>query len=129
MPPKNATGTKTAASTKAIATTGPCTSSIARSVASTTLSPSSMWCSTFSMTTMASSTTRPMASTMAKSVSVLMLKSSAMNAMNVPIKDTGTARSGISVARQLCRNTKMTSTTRRSASTKVCTTSVMDSRI
>ena len=129
MPPKNATGTKTAASTKAIATTGPCTSSIARSVASMTLSPSSMWCSTFSMTTMASSTTRPMASTMAKSVSVLMLNPSAKKAMNVPIKETGTARRGMIVARQLCRKRKMTSTTRRSASTKVWTTSVMDARM
>ena len=126
MPPRNATGTNTAESTTAMATTGPWTSSIARSVASTGVRPSSMCFSTFSMTTIASSTTRPMASTIAKSVSVLMVKSSTMNAPSVPTSETGTASSGMTVARQFCRKTKMTKTTSSSASTKVIKTSSMD---
>ena len=60
-----------------------------------------------------------MASTIAKSVSVLMEKSKRTNVPNVPMSETGTASSGIIVARQLCKNTKMTSTTSSSASTKV----------
>ena len=64
---------------------------------------------------MASSTTRPMASTRPNSESVLMEKPNSGNRANVPISDTGTASSGISVARQPCRKmntTRMTSTMR-----------------
>ena len=129
IPPKNATGTKTADNTNAIAITGPCTSSIARSVASTGVKPLSIWCSTFSITTIASSTTSPIASTIAKSVNVFIEKSIKMNAAKVPIRDTGTAKSGINVARQLCKKTKITTTTKINASTKVCATSSIDSRI
>ena len=73
-------------------------------VASRGASPCSMWCSTASTTTIASSTTRPMASTRPNSDSVLSEKPSAGKTMNVPISDTGTAMTGISVARQFCRN-------------------------
>ena len=48
-----------------------------------------------------------------------MEKSNRTNVPNVPMSETGTASSGIIVARQLCKNTNMTSTTSSSASTKV----------
>ena len=57
-----------------MATTGPETSSMALSVASLGVMPSSMWCMTASTTTMASSTTMPMASTRPRRESVLMEK-------------------------------------------------------
>ena len=78
-----------------------------------------MWCSTASTTTIASSTTRPIASTRPNSDSVLIEKPSSGKTMNVPISDTGTAISGISVARQFCRNRKTTRTTSTIASTRV----------
>jgi hypothetical protein len=61
----------TAHSTSAIATIGPLTSRIARTVASCGVSPSAILRSTFSTTTMASSTTMPIASTSPNRVSVL----------------------------------------------------------
>ena len=66
-----AIGTNTAASTSEIATIGPETSLMALCAASSGESPSSMWRSTFSTTTMASSTTMPMASTRPNSVRTL----------------------------------------------------------
>ncbi len=45
--------------------------------------------------------------------------------MNAPTRATGTASSGMSVARKLCRKTKTTMTTRMSASTRVLTISRM----
>ncbi len=130
MPPRKATGTKTAHSTSTIATTGPATSSIARLAASFGLS---LWTfifrSTFSITTIASSTTMPIASTMPNSVSILIEKPSASMPMKVPMIDTGTARTGISVARRLCRKTNTTITTSTSASKNVCTTSEIDARV
>ena len=74
---------------------------------------------------MASSTTMPMASTSASSETVLAEKPSASITAKVPISDTGTAISGMSVARQLPRNRKTTITTRMKASTSVCITSSM----
>ena len=84
---------------------------------------SSITRSTFSTTTMASSTTMPMASTIARSETVLSEKPSASITAKVPISATGTAMSGISVARQLPRNRKTTMMTRMKASTSVCSTS------
>ena len=46
---------------------------------------------------------------------------------NVPISETGTAASGISVARHPCRKTKTTTTTRAIASRRVMTISRMPS--
>ena len=108
-PLMNATGMNTAARMRAIATTGPCTSDIAWRVASRGAIPSSMWCSTASTTTMASSTTRPMARTSPKSESVLTEKPRSGKTANAPTSETGTVRSGMSVARQLWRKTKTTS--------------------
>src|SRR5205823_14769564 len=104
-PPRKATGTNTAASTNAIAITGPPTSAIADLVASIgVIPPASSRCCTASTTTLASSTTMPMASTSPNNVSVLMEKPSAANAPKVPMSEIGTTRIGINVARQLCRN-------------------------
>src|SRR6185369_6946151 len=45
---------------------------------------------------------------------------------NVPINETGIARTGINVALQFCKNRKTTITTSKSASVKVCTTSLIE---
>ena len=60
--------------------------------------------STFSTTTIASSTTMPIARTIASSETVLAEYPTALSAMNVPIRLTGTASVGIKVARTLQRN-------------------------
>jgi hypothetical protein len=112
-----ATGTKTDKSTSEVAMTGPVISAMAWRAASPGLMPgfSAITRSQFSTTTMASSTTVPMASTSARSDTVFRLNPSANSTAKVPISDTGTAASGISVARQLPRKTKTTSTTRTKA--------------
>jgi hypothetical protein len=46
----------------------------------------------------------------------------------VPMRETGIATSGIKLARQFCRNTSTTMTTRNTASYSVCTTESIDSR-
>ena len=125
IPGMNAVGTNTAARMSAMATTGPDTCSMAFNAASRGGSPSSMWRSTASTTTMASSTTRPMASTRPKSDSVLIENPRSGKTMNEPTRATGTASSGISVARKPCRNTKTTMTTRIRASNRVLTISSM----
>jgi hypothetical protein len=119
MPGMNAVGMNTAAMMMAMPTTGPDTSSIAFNEASRGESPCSMCCSTASTTTIASSTTRPMASTRPKSESVLIENPSSGKIMNEPTSATGTASSGMSVARKPCRKTNTTRTTRSSASTSV----------
>ena len=87
-----------------------------------------MWRSTFSTTTMASSTTMPMASTRPNSDSVLIEKPNASSTAKVPMIDTGTAISGMSEARQVCRNRMTTSTTSAMASSRVCSTASIDWR-
>ena len=124
MPPKNATGTNTEHSTSTMAISARLTWRMARSAA--TAGGTRSWAmirSTFSMTTIASSTTIPIASTSANKVSTLIESPRALRPRNVPMTLTGTASIGISVARQLCRNTKTTSATRSSASSRVITTS------
>ncbi len=79
-----------------------------------------MWCITASTTTIASSTTIPIASTRPSRESVLIEKPSIGKTMKVATSETGTVSSGISVARQFCRKTKTTSSTRITASTRVC---------
>jgi hypothetical protein len=123
MPGTNAVGTNTAARIRAIATTGPDTCSIALKAASRGDSPSSMLRSTASTTTMASSTTRPMARTRPKSDSVLIEKPRSGKTMKVPTSDTGTASSGIKVARKPWRKMNTTMTTRARASKSVLTIS------
>src|SRR3954462_1305425 len=123
----NATGTKTAVSPNAIAITAGVTSVIARYVASRGLKPCSIHRSTFSTTTIASSTTMPIASTMPNSDRLFSENPTAFMTASVPISDTGTANSGMIVARQVWRNTSTTSTTRSVASISVLTTSWIDS--
>ncbi len=75
--------------------------------------------SMFSSTTIASSTTIPMASVIANNVRVLIEKFRTQRPAIVPISDTGTASIGMSVARQLCRKTNTTMSTRSPASKSV----------
>ncbi len=67
----------------------------------------------------------PMASTSASSETVLAEKPSASMTAKVPISETGTAISGIRVARRLPRKRKTTITTSTKASTSVWITSSM----
>ena len=105
------------------------TSSIALRAASRGESPCSSQRSTFSTTTMASSTTMPIASTRPNSEMLFRLKPSAAMTAKVPTMATGTAISGISAARQFCRNTSTTIATSATASSSVRTTSSTDSRM
>ena len=128
MPPMNATGMNTEHSTSTIATRAPLTCRMARSAATLGLTCSvSMMRSTFSMTTMASSTTMPMASTSPNRVRVLTENPSADRPRKVPTMLTGTASTGMIVARQLCRNRNTTRVTSSIASPRVLATSRMDS--
>ena len=77
---------------------------------------------------MASSTTMPIASTRPNSVSALMEKPNTYITAKVPMIDTGTASSGMIEARQVCRNTITTSTTSAMASSRVCTTALIEAR-
>ena len=74
---------------------------------------------TFSITTIASSTTRPVASVIPNSVSELMEKPKILMNAKVPISETGMVIAGIMVARQSCRNRKMTMMTMTIASLSV----------
>ena len=75
---------------------------------------------------MASSTTIPIANTNANMVSVLMVKPKGIKNIKVPMRDTGIARTGMSVALQLCKNKNTTSTTNVKASSNVITTSLIE---
>ena len=126
-PPMNATGINTAHSTNTIAITGPVTSCMALNVAWAGARPSSSIIrSTFSNTTIASSTTIPMASTMPNKVKVLIEKPSKYIPANVPTIETGTAKHGISVARQFCKNKYTTKNTNTMASARVLITSSIE---
>jgi hypothetical protein len=127
MPPRNAAGMNTAQSANTMATSAPATWPIALFAAALGGSfSSSMRRSTFSITTMASSTTMPMASTRAKRVSRFTEYPRAERPRKVPMMLTGTARIGISVARQVWRKRKTTRVTRAIASRSVITTSSME---
>ena len=125
-PPKKAMGPNTAASTKPMPIKALVISPMDLRVASLGGRPSSLMTrSTFSTTTMASSTRRPMARTMANMVSMLMENPSRPRTAKVPRMTTGTARVGMSVARKLPRKTYITRKTRKIASNRVLTTSLM----
>ena len=124
MPPRKATGTKTEHSTSTIATRARLTWRMARSAATAGDTPSlAMMRSTFSITTIASSTTMPIASTRPNNVSRLIEKPSTCIPKKAPMTETGTASTGMSVARQLCKKTKTTKVTSSMASNSVFTTS------
>ena len=129
VPERNATGTNTATSTSDVAMTAPATSPIARRAApgaSPCMSPRLR--AMFSTTTIASSTTSPVASTIPNRVSVLIENPNALMNMKVPTSDTGMVIAGITVARQSWRNRKITRITRMIASSRVFSTSRIDSR-
>ena len=69
-----------------------------------------------------------MASTIANMVSMLIEKPNASSTPRVPRRTTGTAIVGISVARKFCRNRKITRNTSTTASTRVFTTSWIETR-
>ncbi len=125
-PPTNATGMNTADRISAMPMTGADTSFMAWMVASRGAMPCSMWCMTASTTTMASSTTMPMARTRPNMDSVFTEKPSIGKKMNVPMMETGTVRSGMIVARRLCRKMNTTRVTRMRASTNVFSISWID---
>ena len=83
----------------------------------------------FSITTMASSTTKPVAMVSAIRERLLRLKPNRYMAPSVPTSDSGTERLGIRVARALRRNTKITSTTRITASVSSNSTSCTEARM
>ena len=119
IPPRNAAGMKTANSTSPTAMTGPVTSSMALRAASRGARPCSSQRSMFSTTTMASSTTMPIASTRPNSDRLFSENPKAAITAKVPMMATGTAINGMIAARQLCRNTNITSETRITASRNV----------
>ena len=127
MPEMKMVGMKTAARISASETTGPATSSMALMAASLGFKPSSIWRSVASTTTIASSTTSPMASTKPNSERVFKENPKIGKKANVPIRATGTASKGMSVARQPCRKIKTTMATRTSAMTSVRRMSCMPS--
>ena len=123
------TGTNTAINTSAIETSAPPISFMVNWVASTGDLPSSRCLFTFSITTIASSTTVATARTIANKVKRLIDMSKTGRVANVPIKDTGIAIRGTSVALGSPRNTNIIATTIIEVSIIVLTTSFIDSRI
>ena len=83
----------------------------------------------FSITTMASSTTNPVAIVSAISERLSMLNPHRYITANVPISEAGTATVGMSVARQLRRNTKTTRITSMTDRISVRSTSLTDARM
>ena len=118
-PGRNAAGRNTEINTSVMPTIGANSASIALIAASWPDMPCSILCAAPSTTTMASSTTMPIASTIANSVDRLMVKPSAAIAAKAPMMVTGTVVAGTSMARQSCRNTRITTSTRKPASIRV----------
>ena len=75
---------------------------------------------------MASSTTMAMAKSKADKTSKLMEKPNSFRKKNVPINDTGTAISGMSVERKSCKKKYTTKNTRMSVMMSVNTTSSIE---
>jgi hypothetical protein len=126
MPDRKADGTNTAQRVSAMDTSAPPTSSIVRCAASVGDMPARMLRSTFSTTTIASSTTMPTASTRPNSDRLFSDIPSAYRTAKVPTNETGMAMTGISEARQVCRNRNTTPTTNAMATKIVVTTSCTD---
>src|SRR5438270_4932866 len=128
VPGNKATGTNTATSTSEVAITAPVTSFMATDAALCgSVSPSIMWRSTFSITTIASSTTKPVASVIPNSVNVLIENPNSFTKINVPTSETGIVIAGMNVLRQSCKNKKITAITSPIACNNVISTSRIDS--
>src|SRR5262249_20274841 len=123
IPLKNADGTNTAHNVSAIDNSAPPTSSIVLWAASTADMPVRILRSTFSTTTMASSTTIPTARTSPNKDRLLTDIPNMASTINEASSDTGMAITGMMVARQFCRKTKTTPTTRSIATNIVTITS------
>ena len=123
MPPISSTGMNTAISEKVIDTMVKPISRAPLSAASNGRMPPSMWRTMFSSMTMASSTTKPTDSVSASSVMLLIEKSNAYIAAQVPISEIGTASAGMMVAETERRNRKITRITRPIAIASVSCTS------
>ncbi len=128
-PPRNPIGAYTAARVSVITMTGNAISRAPVSAAASGSMPSSMWRWMFSTTTIASSTTSPIASTIASSVSRFTEKPSHSISESTPIRDRGIVTTGTITERSEPRNRKMIRITIRLASTRVLTTSSIDSLI
>src|SRR5699024_9495402 len=126
IPSRNAVGMNTPASTSTIEIKAVPTSSIVLCTASRGFMPSSMFREASSTTTMASSTTIPMASTKPNSVRLLSEKPKRLIMVNVPINEIGIASIGMIDARNDCRKSTMTITTKIMASKIVLYTSSSD---
>src|SRR5689334_6682472 len=129
MPPINSTGMNTAISEKVIDTMVKPISREPFNAASNGRMPPSMWRTMFSSMTMASSTTNPTDSVSANNVMLLMEKSNAYIAAQVPINEIGTASAGMIVAVPDRRNRKITRMTRQKAMLSVSCTSYTAARI
>ena len=122
----NVDGTNTAHSTSAMEISAAPTSSIVVREASRGDCPAAMLRSTFSTTTIASSTTMPMASTSPNSDRLLSENPNRVMTKKVPMSEIGIASSGMTAARQVCRNSTITTTTSSTASKMVSTTARTD---
>ena len=118
-PGRKAAGRNTDISTRVMPMIGPNSSRMAALAASRPDMPFSILWTAPSTTTMASSTTMPIASTIANRVEKLTVKPSAAMAAKAPMMVTGTVVAGTSIARQSCRNTRITMRTRIAASYRV----------
>src|SRR5262245_105858 len=127
IPGMNAGGKNTDINTKVIPMIGPISSRIASMDPCFGVCPRSTCCDTPSTTTIASSTTIPIATTTANRVNRLIEKPTAAIAANAPMIVTGTVVAGTKVARQSCKNTTITTSTRTPASNSVWYTSLIDS--
>ena len=125
-PVANASGANTEASVSVIARTANAISFAPWIAACLRGMPSSMCRKMFSSITIASSTTSPIASTIASSVSVLIVNPNRYMSPNAPTSDTGIVTIGITVARRLRRNRKITSTTSPIASPIAWNTDLID---
>ena len=129
MPLMNRIGMKTAASEMVIERMVNPISLDPLKAAAMGLRPLSMWRTVFSSMTMASSTTKHTERISAIIDSVLRLKPSSAITTSVPRIENGSASAGISVARPLRRNAKITITTSSSVNPMVRWKSLNASRI
>ena len=126
MPPINAIGEYTAINAIVMEMTGTAISRVPIIAARNGVSPSLIWRSTFSNTTMASSTTKPIAKIKASKVIRLMEKSNVCSIMITPIREIGMVMTGIKIARKEPINIVITTKTIIVASMMVFTTSSME---
>ena len=129
VPSKKTIGKNTATNTTVVAITAKNISFDPLNPACNGDIPCSIFVNIFSMTTIASSTTKPMASTTASKVKMLMVNPATYIIKKEAINDTGIARTGINVVRQLRKKRKMIKTTKRKASKIVSSTSLIELRM